>query len=187
MSILKDYFDGKNIDDKNYFAIKNPSSKDIGLNIGLIQNNNVKNRDFNRALLGFNLRIFEQGTRLGKPKTAEELHDRICDYFIQSFEAGWTPTWEGVGVATNYSNRGLWEIENGFSRPDFQPVLKEAKQYLAMFDSQAVIAGEIPASVYQFRSKNFYGMRDIQEIKPVLTNELSNEEAQQIIARLPEV
>ena len=185
MSILTDYFAGKDITQKNYFVNKNLTNKDLSTNIGQIQNNLVKNRDFNKALLSFNLKFYYIGKSCGKPKTPEDLENRISYYFLSCINEGWTPTWEGIAVVSNYTLRTLWEIENGKLRPDLTEVFKDAKNYIAMYDAGAVTSGEIPASVYQFRSKNFYGMRDIQEIRPYVENEITNEDAENVIKRLP--
>ena len=50
-----------------------------------------------------------------------------------------------------------------------------------------VANGKIPAPVYIFRSKNFYGMKDVQEVK-VEANQNSQipENAEEIIDKLPE-
>lgn len=47
--------------------------------------------------------------------------------------------------------------------------------------------GKIPAPVYIFRSKNYYGMKDVQEVK-VEANQNSQipENAEEIIDKLPE-
>lgn len=43
-------------------------------------------------------------------------------------------------------------------------MVKKAKQILASIDAELVSSGKIPQVVYIFRSKNFYGMSDQQEI-----------------------
>lgn len=50
-----------------------------------------------------------------------------------------------------------------------------------------VANGKIPAPVYIFRSKNYYGMKDVQEVK-VEANQNSQipENAEEIIDKLPE-
>lgn len=65
--------------------------------------------------------------------------------------------------------------------------MKKAKDYIATYDAEMVANGKIPAPVYIFRSKNFYGMKDVQEVK-VEANQNSQipENAEEIIDKLPE-
>lgn len=181
MSILKDYLNGRYEPNKDYFA--DTSNKKA--NMPNKFNNNIKNRTFNQNCLTFSLEMYKIGTKLGKPQTPEDFAERIEFYFNRCEELGWSPNWEGIGVITNYSNQSLWEITEGIKNPQFTEILKEAKQYLASFDANAASAGVLPASVYQFRAKNFYGMRDIQDIRPVLPNSVDEEEAQNLLKRLP--
>lgn len=44
----------------------------------------------------------------------------------------------------------------------------------------------IPQSVYQFRAKNFYGMKDVQEVTVAPKTDLAPENAQDIIAQIPD-
>ena len=50
-----------------------------------------------------------------------------------------------------------------------------------------VANGKIPAPVYIFRSKNYYGMKDVQEVKvEANANSQIPENAEEIIDKLPE-
>ena len=66
-------------------------------------------------------------------------------------------------------------------------IIKKAKDYSATYDAEMVANGKIPAPVYIFRSKNYYGMKDVQEVK-VEANQNSQipENAEEIIDKLPE-
>ena len=46
--------------------------------------------------------------------------------------------------------------------------------------------GMIPASVYQFRAKNFYGMKDEQEIKLAPKTDLTPENENEILEQIPD-
>lgn len=46
--------------------------------------------------------------------------------------------------------------------------------------------GMIPASVYSFRAKNFYGMKDVQEINVAPKTDLEPENANDIISQIPD-
>ena len=65
--------------------------------------------------------------------------------------------------------------------------MKKAKDYIATYDAEMANQGKVPAPVYIFRSKNYYGMKDVQEVK-VEANQNSQipENAEEIIDKLPE-
>lgn len=46
--------------------------------------------------------------------------------------------------------------------------------------------GMIPASVYQFRAKNFYGMKDVQEVTVAPKTDLEPETASEILQQIPD-
>ena len=43
-------------------------------------------------------------------------------------------------------------------------MIKKAKQILANIDAELVLSRKIPETTYIFRSKNFYGMKDVQDL-----------------------
>ena len=65
--------------------------------------------------------------------------------------------------------------------------MKKAKDYIATYDAEMANQGKVPSPVYIFRSKNYYGMKDVQEVK-VEANQNSQipENAEEIIDKLPE-
>lgn len=46
--------------------------------------------------------------------------------------------------------------------------------------------GMMPASVYQFRAKNFYGMKDVQEVTVAPKTDLTPENASEILEQIPD-
>ena len=72
-------------------------------------------------------------------------------------------------------------LEKGFSGSLVTEIIKKAKQILASMDAELAAEGKIQPVVYMFRSKNFYEMRDSQEL--VLTpntQRLSDSDYQEI-------
>ena len=51
-------------------------------------------------------------------------------------------------------------------------IIKKAKGYLQTFDAKLVIAGKMNFLAYCFRAKNYYGMRDQQEVMITPNNPL---------------
>ena len=55
-----------------------------------------------------------------------------------------------------------------------------------MYDAAMAANGMIPASVYQFRAKNFYGMKDVQEVTVAPKTDLTPENASEILEQIPD-
>ena len=105
--------------------------------------------------------------RLPKVRSDEELIHRLDEFFHHCAEQGKIPTVEEMEMSTGYSHGGLADIISG-RNPGFSTetknILKRAREFLKTFDAKLVITGELNPIVYFFRSKNYYGMVDKQEI-----------------------
>lgn len=75
----------------------------------------------------------------------------------------------GLAIALDYDRRSLFEIARGSFRPDFVDIVKKAKDMIANYDATFAQNGKQNSAVYIFRSKNFYGMKDVQEIQAAVT------------------
>lgn len=97
----------------------------------------------------------------------EELIKRLSDYFAYCAETGQYPTWEEACLTTGYTIEtcGDWERGDryGFSK-DTAKIIKRAKQFLRSLDAKMAVAGKVNPVVYFFRAKNYYGMRDQQDV-----------------------
>ena len=123
----------------------------------------------------------------GKPKTAEELAERIDWYFNQCQVAGFIPTFEGLAVSINYAPVYLKTLAQTSERPGFMDLLQNTIAVIQMYDSVAVLDGKIPPNTYSFRAKNFYGMRDVTEISPFRPEEVLPDNADDIVRQLPDI
>lgn len=132
--------------------------------IGAIQDNSCQDGDFVSKALSLNLKIRELGLR-GKPKTRDEMQDRITEYFSLCQEAQLTPTVEGLALAINYDRRTLFDIQNAKTKIQFTDIVKEAKDFIAGYDAILAASNKMNSAVYCFRSKNFYGMKDTVQIE----------------------
>lgn len=116
-----------------------------------------------RRLMGETL----QSWRKTKVKSDEELAARFDEFFHECAEQGKIPTVEELEICTGYSHGGLSDIAIG-KNPGFSPetkhIIKRAKEFLKTFDAKLVMTGEINPIVYFFRAKNYYGLKDQQEI-----------------------
>lgn len=64
--------------------------------------------------------------------------------------------------------------------------MKTAKDIIKQYDAAVATNGMMPASVYQFRAKNFYGMKDVQEINVAPKTDLEPETASEILQEIPD-
>lgn len=93
----------------------------------------------------------------------------------------------GLAIALDYDRRSLFEIARGSFRPDFVDIVKKAKDMIANYDATFAQNGKQNSAVYIFRSKNFYGMKDVQQIEAAVTpNGDVPTNGEYLIATLPE-
>lgn len=125
--------------------------------------------------------------KIGKPKTQQEMQDRIDDYFQLCQSYGLNPTVEGLALAVDYDRRSLFDIQTGKGKLAFSDIVKKAKDFIANYDAILASANKINSAVYCFRSKNFYGMKDVQqvEVAPTASGDVPNNGGD-ILATLPE-
>ena len=131
--------------------------------------------DEDRALVAQLLSEALTEYRQPRVKNNEELMERIDDYFFRCAQNGQVPTVEEMSLSTGYSISTVmdWEIgrNKGFS-PETSLIIKKAKGYLQTFDAKLVIAGKMNFLAYCFRAKNYYGMKDQQEVMLTPNNPL---------------
>lgn len=105
--------------------------------------------------------------RMEKVKSDEELADRFAEYFQHCAVTGERPTVEQLAQCTGYAIGTVydWEVgrKRGFSS-ETGAIVKKAKEFLRVFDAKMVAEGALNPVVYIFRAKNYYGMKDQQDI-----------------------
>ena len=125
-------------------------------------------------------RIVKQATRnmtRKPPKDNEELLQRIDEYFQITVENKEIPTVEGLAKACGVCRETLHEWQNKRNiNPERADIVKKAKETMAEIDAILVAEGRIPQVVYIFRAKNYYGMRDQQEVVLTPNNPLGDAE-----------
>ena len=101
------------------------------------------------------------------PKNDDELCDRLNWFFQTCAETNQLPTVEKLCLALSWSRQHVFELEVG-NRPGFSSVtsdiLKKAKNLIASLDAELAQEGKIQPVVYMFRAKNYYGMKDQQDV-----------------------
>ncbi len=111
---------------------------------------------------------------LPKVQTDEECAERLNQYFQLCAERGQIPTVEDMALALGTIRQTLWEWEQGSKGAARRDMVKKAKEILAGIDAKLVSQGKIPQVTYIFRAKNFFGMRDQQEVVLTPNNPLGD-------------
>ena len=105
-------------------------------------------------------------------RTDEECAERLNEFFTTVVSAGMTPTYEKLCLALGTYREVVDKWVRGDLGETRSLMLKKAKQILADMDATLVSQGKIPQVTYIFRSKNFYGMQDKQEVVLTPNNQL---------------
>jgi hypothetical protein len=134
--------------------------------IGAMQDNTCQDGEFVSRALHLNLQIRKLGSN-GKPKTQQDMEDRITQYFELCEQAQLNPTVEGLAMAVDYDRRSLFEISKGTFNLPFMDIVKKAKDFIANYDAILAASNKMNSAVYCFRSKNFYGMKDNIQIEAI--------------------
>lgn len=110
------------------------------------------------------------------PKTEEELCERLNWFFQTCTETNQLPTVEKMCLALSMPRSTVFDWESGNTRglgPATSDILKKAKNLIASLDAELAQEGKIQPVVYMFRAKNYYGMKDQQDV--VLTPNTSSD------------
>lgn len=122
-------------------------------------------------------------------KSDEECAERLNDYFKLCAEMGQIPTVEDMCLALGTVRSTVWRWENGEQCSSVRSnMIKKAKEILAGIDAKLVSKGKIPQVTYIFRAKNFFGMKDTQDLVLTPNNPLGDAPDQkQLEAKLADI
>lgn len=157
-------------------------------NIGAMQDNKPKtqqDRELASKVLAFNLDVMRKGRT--KVKSVEELQERFDNYLFQCVDAGLPPTVEGLALISGWCRQDFYKVSNGEFSAQYSDTIKKARDYVCNYDASMATLGKVSAPVYIFRAKNFYDMKDTQDIQltPNITQKVP-ENVEEIIDKLPE-
>ena len=106
----------------------------------------------------------------------DEIQERISYYFDYCIAAQLRPTVEGLAMAIGIDRRTLWGWETGERRATVDSttanIIKKAKDYIAFLMSDSAIDGKINPITWIFYAKNYFGMRDTQDLVITPNNQL---------------
>ena len=112
-----------------------------------------------RSAIQSALSFYQQG--LDRVESDDALERKIVKYFQTCADEGWLPTFEKLCLFIGYTKAEVngWEAgtKSGFSDRTGM-IVRQAKLALAAIDADMVIAGQMPPTVYRFRSAIFSGM-----------------------------
>ncbi len=150
-----------------------------GKNSPVIGNNgyDIQNEE-GQSLVGKILRETLEAYRMTPVQSDSELIARLDEYFERCASRDIKPTVEEMCLFTGYSIKTIWawETENrgGFTTRTVD-IIKKAKGYLATFDARLLIEGKLNPVSYIFRAKNYYGMKDVQDVVLTPNNPLGSD------------
>ena len=108
-------------------------------------------------------------------KSDEECAERLNWYFQLCNDNGQIPTVEDMCLALGSYRKQVWEWESETRCSSARSnMIKKAKEILAGIDAKLVSQGKIPQITYIFRAKNFFGMKDVQDVVLTPNNPLGD-------------
>lgn len=105
--------------------------------------------------------------KMPRVKSDEELEERLADFFTYCANNDVVPTVEAMWMYCGYYRGWAYDIESGRSKgfsSDTSVIVKKAKEFLSGYDAEMVATGKLNPVVYIFRGKNYYGLKDQQEV-----------------------
>lgn len=125
-------------------------------------------------------------------KSDEECRERLYEFFDTCQKTGQLPTVEKMIMSLGAVKSTVWNWENGIGcSSERSNLIKKAKEFIASFESEMVTEGKINPVVYIFRAKNYFGMKDQQDLVLTPNNPLGQDIppeqiAEKYIEALPE-
>ena len=108
-------------------------------------------------------------------KSDDEMAERINQYFADCQENGAIPKWETLALCLGITRMQAWNIATGKQGNAVrQRMMQRAMDILSAIDAELVATGKIPQVVYIFRAKNFYDMKDQQDVVVTPNNPLGD-------------
>jgi hypothetical protein len=124
---------------------------------------------------------------IAKFNSAEEMQLLIEQYFADCADLQLRPTVRGLALAlgTVYETLNGWERgeRDGQLGSQASAIIKKAKQLIAEYDEVMAMEGYDNPILFMFRAKNYYGMKDTQDIAITPTSALGQQLTPEEIAR----
>lgn len=102
-----------------------------------------------------------------KVKNDNELIERINEFLQLCIQLQTPVTVEKMCLSLGYATSTIWDWETGRRKgfsSDTAEIIKKAKSFIQTCDADLAIKGNMDKVVYIFRAKNYYGMKDQQDV-----------------------
>ena len=155
----------------------------------VIEKGNPKNSSLNKIseylsqpnVKAFNSIVTDKGfsrldTKKGRPTifgSREECKEEVEGYFKLCYDYDMIPTIASMALYLGYSRDALYSHA---ANPmcDFSDVLKQAISTCQAYQEQPALEGRLSAPTYIFSAKNYFGMKDTQDISVSNGNQMQN-------------
>lgn len=109
------------------------------------------------------LKWYERGE--DRPTTDDGIMKRSTEYFTECMETGTRPTVEAYCLSLGYARQTVneWKHGNNCSSARMD-IIKRAYDVFATFDAGMAANNKLNPVLYFFRAKNYYDMRDQQDL-----------------------
>lgn len=140
-----------------------------------------------REALGSVLYWYKRGME-SKPVTDDEVEDRVLEYLSTCYNTGQRMTVEKLALALDVTRVTLHDWETGRTQsPRRANIIKKAKEAMAAYDADMVSAGKLNPVPYIFRAKNYYGMKDNQDITIAPNTSITDVSASDVVQKYQEL
>lgn len=119
---------------------------------------------------------------LGKPRTCDELKDRISQYFAYCERSSLRPGVESLAYAVGVSRITIyqWGLGNNCS-PEWQEIILSAKGLIAAYLEQAALSGQINPATAIFLMKGWLGYSDTVSLEQKAEEEHERNKGKSVI------
>lgn len=135
-----------------------------------------KEKTKRKMLILAKLNELESRRGFAKFSSVEEMQLLIESYFNDCVELEIRPTIRGLASAlgTVYSTLNDWErgTRDAQLGSKCSALIKKSKQFIAEYDEMLAIEGIDNPILFMFRAKNYYGMKDTQDIQIASSDKL---------------
>lgn len=141
-----------------------------------------------RSVLTDTLRWYDRGQ--DRPTTDDGIYERSREFLQDCMTRGKRPTVENYCLAIGYARNTVTEWKNGMHcSANRSTIIKNVFDAIAAFDAGLAAAGKMNPVLYFFRAKNYYGMRDQQDITVEARSGVTDQTAADVVtkyAQLPD-
>lgn len=152
-------------------AIEVAKKKGGGKVASIRHNTNATKAEISSVVAGAFKKI--KNTRV---KDDKECAERVWEYFSECAEQGVIPMWEELALHLGVRRDTIWDWLNGRGcSAERTDLMEKSKEILATVEGRLALGNRANIAAYIFRAKNFFGMKDQQEVVITPNNPLGQE------------